>query len=852
MTRKKIIVTTFILIILFLLCQLFSNKPHSVHTSTSPLKTSPVEAPVVPSTFNGHTYLLFDQYKTWNAAKTFCESLGGHLVTISSKEEQAYIDKNVLNEGSKTYYWIGGNQPSGCLEPTSGWSWINEDAFTYTNWHHTQPDNHYNSDKMGIVKDIDWTGVLNTGKWHDDTNWGVFSKALYGFICEWDYVNTNMLMGNTIITTPLDGRPISGEYLKNLVSFGGDNYVSAGDSDTMPNAFLDQGFKNPGDKEITTGDSVGIRNNLYEIVKKHNNTNTTVIINTSSYITKGMIGCRIPYNYENYDQALIDMDNLIDTCNNPRYYIHALMPRTQPESRAFNWGEDKKIDGMEHYYNKKYNPDNSKSYEISFSQGLLEWGYVRNKLNETGIISDWEMEFLNIFENQFINSQPHKLPQNLKYKNKPLPFVYKDLFYKAAQVMKSLIDRVYTGKIDDLVLSAEDFEVPEFVWKNKDAPWVKKDFYNNPVKYSWSRTYLITDPDSVMNYHKAYFGTAELEKAQKGSGKKINYIFGADEIPQMIYARDLTKRKGIATKFSKPVFDFSENNVNGKWVNKSMLENWVGRYDVVSVGEIITQRLNYVTTKESPDTYQKGVTCPQAQKTFDLFIHNSDWISPQDIKLRLDGKITDPLYGYNLLDSKKASVFASKIYQSYNNGNNTGLIDLKTNSVDWELFNSLSSDTKNSITQLSCYSGWNTIGNSAGLGIAHGQVFGIFDYLGGPLNKLDEKVKFHSQILAQHLLEDSLYNTKIKAVYKNSKSDVVGLKESLSNILKSESFNLENYRNTPGGDYWVMRHFKNPSIKMRFSNMFYSYNSADVTFATLPWNRNFECILKTDFGLIER
>ncbi len=36
----------------------------------------------------GHRYQLFDYSMSWTDAESYCESIGGHLVTITSAEEQ--------------------------------------------------------------------------------------------------------------------------------------------------------------------------------------------------------------------------------------------------------------------------------------------------------------------------------------------------------------------------------------------------------------------------------------------------------------------------------------------------------------------------------------------------------------------------------------------------------------------------------------------------------------------------------------------------------------------------------------------------------------------------------------------
>lgn len=41
--------------------------------------------------FNNHIYSLYNDTLTWEEAKVHCEEIGGHLVTITNKEEQNVI-----------------------------------------------------------------------------------------------------------------------------------------------------------------------------------------------------------------------------------------------------------------------------------------------------------------------------------------------------------------------------------------------------------------------------------------------------------------------------------------------------------------------------------------------------------------------------------------------------------------------------------------------------------------------------------------------------------------------------------------------------------------------------------------
>ena len=217
-------------------------------------------------------------------------------------------------------------------------------------------------------------------------------------------------------------------------------------------------------------------------------------------------------------------------------------------------------------------------------------------------------------------------------------------------------------------------------------------------------------------------------------------------------------------------------------------------------------------------------------ESLSYFVHNSD---------------AKDLAGKNyLFNDEQAKAFADAVYAEYNNDNNVGVLDLLTNKVDWTLFTALASSEGNNINQLSCYSGFNTIGNSTGLGIAHAQVFGIIDFWGDFYLQLEKRAEAQSKILAQHLLEDAIYNTKIKAITStnpnNNSYDY--FKANVNSIINStEAYDINN---KPGGFYWVMDKFKN--YEMRIDNVNYKWDNVTVN-ADLPLLRTFECIINTTF-----
>lgn len=147
--------------------------------------------------FNGHTYAVFNLTKTWDEAKAACEKLGGHLVTVTSAEEQAYLAE-FLNDPryTRNFYWTGGRNV--VLEGT--FDWITGEPAEYTNWDYwdywnpetqqmeVRSEPNGAGGYIGIWKDksvFDYGTELNT--WIDAPAHGHMAVGYTnGFICEWD------------------------------------------------------------------------------------------------------------------------------------------------------------------------------------------------------------------------------------------------------------------------------------------------------------------------------------------------------------------------------------------------------------------------------------------------------------------------------------------------------------------------------------------------------------------------------------------------------------------------------------------------------------------------------------------
>lgn len=143
-----------------------------------------IPADAVKFNYNGHSYKLFDTGLTWADAKTYCETLGGHLVTITSGVEQAFVQDLIVNRGTKGYYWTGGVRSS-----ANNFVWITGEEFSYSNWYEGEPNNggKYGENVLTIYRHPGFNGF-----WNDMVGAGgdgvlpFYNLENSGFICEWD------------------------------------------------------------------------------------------------------------------------------------------------------------------------------------------------------------------------------------------------------------------------------------------------------------------------------------------------------------------------------------------------------------------------------------------------------------------------------------------------------------------------------------------------------------------------------------------------------------------------------------------------------------------------------------------
>ena len=149
--------------------------------------------------FQGHHYTLYNISLTWKNAEIYCKEKGGHLVTITSAEEDEFISNLIIDKHADGiyHYWLGGTDEG----TEKNWRWVTGEAWSYTNWDYEQPNNHYgnSSKRQDFLEKFYYPSRKPNDnlKWNDEPNDGYseyspkspdyYSLPYYGFICEWDH-----------------------------------------------------------------------------------------------------------------------------------------------------------------------------------------------------------------------------------------------------------------------------------------------------------------------------------------------------------------------------------------------------------------------------------------------------------------------------------------------------------------------------------------------------------------------------------------------------------------------------------------------------------------------------------------
>ncbi|MFM1830741.1 MAG: hypothetical protein RLZZ558_1081, partial [Planctomycetota bacterium] len=136
---------------------------------------------------NGHWYLpsVTQGPVTWEAARDLAVQMGGHLATLTSFEESAFVFSMVSSRidlwqrNSFGGPWLGGYQPNPSSSPAQGWVWMTGEPWDFTDWAVGEPgDQGYAGRRESYLQFRD-----PSGRWNDYD--GYSPNVHYSFVVEW-------------------------------------------------------------------------------------------------------------------------------------------------------------------------------------------------------------------------------------------------------------------------------------------------------------------------------------------------------------------------------------------------------------------------------------------------------------------------------------------------------------------------------------------------------------------------------------------------------------------------------------------------------------------------------------------
>lgn len=145
---------------------------------------------------NGHYYQGVCGDLRWPEARAAAEAKGGYLATSTSAEENTFLFNLIDQDQYWSLFsygtfgpWLGGYQnPAPCsgtgTEPAGCWTWVNGEAFSYSNWESGEPndsqgeEHHLHFFDGGATRSATWNDILGSPgqilaylvEWNTDPN----------------------------------------------------------------------------------------------------------------------------------------------------------------------------------------------------------------------------------------------------------------------------------------------------------------------------------------------------------------------------------------------------------------------------------------------------------------------------------------------------------------------------------------------------------------------------------------------------------------------------------------------------------------------------------------------------------
>ena len=187
-----------------------------------------VSIPADALTYNGHSYYIYsDVAETWEEAKVYCETRGGHLAVITNDAENTALFNYMKNSGYDSAYFGFSD-----AEQEGAWKWVTGERVSYTNWGDDDEPNGDTYENYGMF----YSSVYSNGEWNDGDFVDIYtSDGGLAFICEWDTVPTS---GGKTITNYNKNSLVSGTaYADTITNHAGGVTINGGNgNDSISNS----------------------------------------------------------------------------------------------------------------------------------------------------------------------------------------------------------------------------------------------------------------------------------------------------------------------------------------------------------------------------------------------------------------------------------------------------------------------------------------------------------------------------------------------------------------------------------------------------------------------------------------
>ncbi|XP_071142766.1 C-type lectin domain family 18 member B-like [Mytilus edulis] len=132
-------------------------------------------------TFDGSTYIFRCGKYNWYTAENYCETQGGNLTTIETREENQFLKYVVTlikttGEASPNHWWIGLTD----IKTENSFEWISGHPLSHTDWYQGQPDN---KDRIRLTTNVDCVSLnpRTSFQWFDSN---CVTAAVCQALCE--------------------------------------------------------------------------------------------------------------------------------------------------------------------------------------------------------------------------------------------------------------------------------------------------------------------------------------------------------------------------------------------------------------------------------------------------------------------------------------------------------------------------------------------------------------------------------------------------------------------------------------------------------------------------------------------